>query len=189
MKASVIIPTYNGEHKLPRIFKALSRQSYQDFELIIGVDGSTDNTIGFLKKQTYIPKDKLIVYTQTNQGRSVIRNNAAKLAKHDLLIFYDDDMEPQPNSIEKHIEFHKKNNNCILGANLIDKYSNKVSDFLKYKEFLSKKWTSQFNQELIKLNKNNLFVSSANFSISKSLFFLIKGFDERLTDAEDWDFA
>ena len=41
---SVIIPTFNGAHKLPNIFKALISQSFKEYELVIVVDGSTDNT-------------------------------------------------------------------------------------------------------------------------------------------------
>jgi len=185
---SVLIPTYNGEKKIANILASLAKQTYSDFEIIIGVDGSTDNTIEFIKRQQKIRKNKIEIFYQENAGRSVIRNNIAKIAKSDLLIFYDDDMMPLPDSVEKHIEFHNNYKKSILVANPIDKH-NKVSDFLRYKEYLSKKWLMKYNSELVKMNKNNLFLTAANFSIEKSLFTLLQGFDEQLTDAEDWDLA
>ena len=41
---SIRTATYNRAHTLPRVFKSLQEQTFQDFEWIIGDDGSTDNT-------------------------------------------------------------------------------------------------------------------------------------------------
>jgi len=43
-KISVIIPTYNRANSLPRSIKSVLNQTYQDFELIVVDDGSTDST-------------------------------------------------------------------------------------------------------------------------------------------------
>ncbi len=189
MRASVIIPTYNGADKVLNILKALSIQTVSDFEIIFGVDGSIDNTEDILKKQNIIKNERVRIFKQTNKGRAIIRNNTAKLAKTDLLIFYDDDMFPIKKSVEKHILFHEKKQESILSANIIDKYEECNSDFLRFKSYLSKKWISQYEKDIEKLKKNNLFLSAANFSIKKDLFFKLNGFDKNLTDAEDWDFA
>lgn len=189
MKISVIIPTYNGADKIEKILHSLKRQTFQNFEVIVGIDGSTDNTKEILQKQKHFPSERLIVFEQENKGRAVIRNNAAKKAQSNLLVFFDDDMIPEKNSIEKHYKHHLINKNSILGGNLNDKYEGKVTDFLKFKEYLSKKWMSIYGNKVSLLRKDNLFVSAANFSIPKILFFNLGGFDERLTDAEDWDLS
>ena len=59
MFVSVIIPTYNGAHKLPALLDALQKQTYNEFELIVAIDGSTDNTDEVLK--TYTPFFKSVV--------------------------------------------------------------------------------------------------------------------------------
>ena len=51
MRASVIIPTYQGAHRIAATLDALERQTRKDFELIIVVDGSTDGTAGMLRQQ------------------------------------------------------------------------------------------------------------------------------------------
>jgi glycosyltransferase involved in cell wall biosynthesis len=189
MIASIIIPTYNGANKILNIIEALSIQTISNFEIIIGVDGSDDNTDSIIAKQKFINTDRITVFTQENKGRSIIRNNCAKIAKSELLVFYDDDMIPLKDSVEKHILFHNNRLNCVLGGSVIDKYENTKSDFLKYKEYLSRKWSSIYKKNNERLNRDNLFLTAANFSISKNLFFKLNGFDEHLTDAEDWDFV
>ncbi len=189
MKVSVIIPTYNGADKIKKILQSLERQTFQNFEIIVGVDGSTDNTKEILENQKYFSSERLIVFEQENKGRAVIRDNAAKKAQSNLLVFFDDDMIPEEDSIEKHYKHHLINKNSILGGNQLDKYEGKIPDFLKFKEYLSKKWMSIYGNKVSLLRKDNLFVTAANFSISKTLFFNLGGFDERLTDAEDWDLS
>lgn len=189
MEASVIIPTYNGAEKILQILENLSLQTFNNFEIIIGIDGSTDDTENIIETQKNIDKRRIIVFKQKNKGRSVIRNNTAKLAKTDLLIFYDDDVQPAPNSVEKHILFHQKNESTILAAKIAEKYDNLNVDFLKFREYLTKKWIENYGNGITELTRENLFLSAANFSISKQLFFVLNGFDEYLRDAEDWDFA
>lgn len=189
MKVSVIIPTYNGADKIKKILQSLERQTFQNFEIIVGIDGSTDNTKEILENQKYFSSERLIVFEQENKGRAVIRDNAAKKAQSNLLVFFDDDMIPEEDSIEKHYKHHLINKNSILGGNQLDKYEGSVTDFLKFKEYLSKKWMSIYGNKVSLLKKDNLFVTAANFSISKTLFFNLGGFDERLTDAEDWDLS
>ena len=51
MKISVIIPTYNGAHKIMNVLYSLERQTVKPDEVIVVIDGSTDNTVELLKQQ------------------------------------------------------------------------------------------------------------------------------------------
>ncbi len=53
MKISVIIPTYNGASKIINCLKSLDQQTYQEFETIVVIDGSTDQTLELLGNQTF----------------------------------------------------------------------------------------------------------------------------------------
>jgi glycosyltransferase involved in cell wall biosynthesis len=86
---SIIIPTYNRAHILGEAVDAVIGQSFNDWELIIADDGSTDDTE---KKIGVYLKDKRIVYQkQINGGVCAARNHGASLAKGEYLIFLDSD--------------------------------------------------------------------------------------------------
>ena len=189
MKVSVIIPTYNGAHKLDGILNALQKQSKQPDEIIVIVDGSTDNTAEVLEEyQKTI--SSLKVFYQDNKGRAAVRNAGASKATCELLVFFDDDMLPEPNCLEVHLEHHRQKPMTILTGAQIDQVDKSSTDIRKFRAWLTQKWSKQLIQtQGTALSKENIFITAANFSISKELFFRINGFDENLTDAEDFDLA
>jgi glycosyltransferase involved in cell wall biosynthesis len=189
MTISVIIPTYNGAHKLPVILEALRKQTLQPNEIIIVVDGSTDHTKEVLDHYgVQIPNLK--TFYQSNKGRAAVRNAGASKASGELLVFFDDDMEPEEHCIQKHAEHHSRISNSVLTGATPDKVSKNDKDIQQFKAWLSRKWTKTLKKSQGEpLQRNNIFLGAANFSISKELFFQLGGFDEQLTDAEDFDFA
>lgn len=189
MKTSVIIPTYNGAHKIPLLLDALLKQTFSDFKIVVVVDGSTDNTLEVLHQ--YKNKfNSFKIIEQPNGGRAKVKNRGAKEAQGKLLIFFDDDMIPSPDSVKKHYEFHLQNElNFILGANQVEYVDSNKTDIQNYKAWLSKKWITKYEQNITRLNFNNLFFTTANCSVPRKIFEQLNGFDERLTDAEDFNFA
>ncbi|MCP4521838.1 MAG: glycosyltransferase family 2 protein [Cytophagales bacterium] len=186
MQVSVIIPTYNGKNKILNIIQALEKQSFQDFETIIMIDGSPDNTEKVIDNYSHSLK-KLQVINQVNQGRGKVRNDGVKYSTGELLIFFDDDMRPLPNCIEKHIHFYKQHSNSVIVGGLGEDINIMNSDIQKYKAVLSQQWTIDLQKWKEPLVKNNLFVTAANLAISKNTFNSLEGFDSRLNDCEDWD--
>lgn len=188
MKVSIIIPTYKGTNYILNLIQTLEKQKFQDFEVIVMIDGSPDNTKEVLENYNTTLQTLQIIYKE-NQGRAKVRNNGASLSKGDLLIFFDDDMRLTPTCIEEHIEFHKKNQNIILVGGINEDPNIMKTDIQKYKAFLSEKWVENLKQWKKPLVRDNLYLTAANFSISKKIFSQLEGFDERLNDAEDWDLA
>src|SRR5687768_10186088 len=136
---SVIIPTYNGADKIPFIIKALEHQTFKEFEVLVVVDGSTDNTLEVLNniKPTF---SSFKVLSQENKGRASVRNTGVKNANGDLLIFFDDDMLPIESCVVAHVAHHEKYPNSILTGGLIEEVNFKSPEILKFKSFLSGKW-------------------------------------------------
>lgn len=186
---SIIIPTYNGAHKLPAILDALQSQTYKDFELIVVVDGSTDNTLDVLHPYSNIFSNIQIIY-QSNKGRAAVRNEGARKASGYLLIFFDDDMRPKPTCVEEHIRHHRTIHKSILTGAQIDDIEKARTDLHLFKCYLSRQWEkSLLDYKHKPLPKNLLHITAANFSIAKELFHDLGGFDNRLNDAEDYVFA
>jgi glycosyltransferase involved in cell wall biosynthesis len=84
-KVSVVIPTYNRARLLQECLESVMSQSFNDFEIIIVDDGSTDNTSELVKK--YPVK---YVY-QENQGAHAARNRGIALSKSEYIAFIDSD--------------------------------------------------------------------------------------------------
>lgn len=189
MTISVIIPTFNGARKIVGLLKALEEQTLMADEVVVVIDGSTDETKAILESSTFNIK-KLSVIVQDNKGRSIARNNGVKNASGELLIFFDDDMRPAPDCIAEHVEHHLRYPGTILTGSAIDEENDNKSDIQLYRAFLSRKWSMPLQGLAGKpLPRENIFVTAANFSISKKLFLELKGFDEALNDAEDFDLA
>jgi glycosyltransferase involved in cell wall biosynthesis len=188
MKVSIIVSTYNGAKKIRRILEALSRQTFKNFEIVIAVDGSVDNTEEVVSELSS-HFSHLKVVNQKNRGRAAIRNFGASHAQGEVFIFFDDDMVPYDNCVEKHLSFHIETKaTAALAGNIAEPNEGK-SDIQLYKSYLAVKWTEKYQDGLNQLSQNNLFLSAANFSISANIFRTLKGFDERLNDIEDFEFG
>lgn len=99
-KVSIIIPVYNTGGFLHRCVDSILSQTFQDFELFLVDDGSTDNSPGIC--DDYASGDPRIrVIHQVNQGQSVARNNAIDQMSGEWVMFCDSDDWIHPESLER----------------------------------------------------------------------------------------
>lgn len=89
LKISVIVPFYNLEGCVDRCVSSLLDQTYDDYELLLIDDGSTDDTFQCIKK--YETDSKVRVFRKQNGGLSQTRNYGAQHANGDYLTFVDGD--------------------------------------------------------------------------------------------------
>lgn len=183
-KISVVIPSYNGAHKIGRLLQSLEKQSYPDFETLIVIDGSTDKTHELIEQNNYALTD-LKVIVQENQGRSRTRNNGAKQVSGDLLLFIDDDMEAEPDLIRKHLDHHSVHTKSILIGSPFRRAEDAVTGFDKFQLNVEQSWSTNLRAGEVSLT--NFAFTAQQCSLPKDLFFGLGAFDERLTDAEDFD--
>jgi glycosyltransferase involved in cell wall biosynthesis len=189
MNVSVIVPTYNGAHKIKNVLGAIEIQTYKPYEVIVIIDGSSDETAAILSSSNF-NFNRFKIIEQANGGRAKVRNRGAHEASGDLLVFFDDDMRPAPECIFHHVKHHRNQPVSILTGSQIEEIYHDASDIFRFKAFLSRKWSEAYNcKKGEPLTEQQIFLTAANFSISKQTFNLLQGFDERLTDAEDFDLA
>ena len=106
---SIIIPTYNREHILPKTIKSVVNQNFNDWELIVVDDGSTDKTKDLIND--FSKNDNRIKYIyQDNQERSAARNNGIKKSKGKYVCFLDSDDEYLPIHLEIFFKEIKRDN-------------------------------------------------------------------------------
>jgi GT2 family glycosyltransferase/peptidoglycan/xylan/chitin deacetylase (PgdA/CDA1 family) len=110
---SVVIPTHERRETIVRNVAALDRQSCRDFEAIVVVDGSTDGTAEALRElEVSFP---LTVIEQANQGVAKARTAGAAVARGEILLFMDDDMEADPQLLAEHDKSHRDGSDLVLG--------------------------------------------------------------------------
>lgn len=85
---SVIIPLYNKEHFVKETIESVLAQTYNDFELIIVNDGSTDNSVNIISK---FDDSRIIIVDQKNAGVSAARNHGLRIARGEFISFLDAD--------------------------------------------------------------------------------------------------
>ncbi len=99
---SVVIPTYNRTHAVGRAIRSVLNQTYQNFEIIVIDDGSTDTTpevvAGF-----HDPRLRYVRYAE-NRGGGPARNAGIEVARGKYIAFLDSDDEWLPAKLEKQVE-------------------------------------------------------------------------------------
>lgn len=106
---TIIIPTYNTAKYLPRCFAGILSQTYQNFEVIIIDDGSTDNTEEVVT--SYLEQNSNFRYIkQKNGGPGVARNTGIENALGEWTTFIDADDYVEKNYLETLLNFALQNN-------------------------------------------------------------------------------
>ncbi len=89
-KISIVVPVYNVENYLERCIKSLINQSYQNLEIILVDDGSTDSS-GLICKKWAEQDQRIVFVKKQNGGLSDARNAGIKNATGSYLLFVDSD--------------------------------------------------------------------------------------------------
>ena len=96
---TVIIPVYNGERFLGAAIESVLHQTFQDYELIVVDDGSTDKTSNVVDAY----KGRLKFLTQSNSGQASARNLGFRCSSGEYLAFLDADDLWYPNMLETEV--------------------------------------------------------------------------------------
>ena len=100
---SIVIPTYQRRDVVLASLRAVPAIAFGSFEVIVVVDGSTDGTAAAVRALPF----PITVIDQENRGAATARNRGAASASGDILLFLDDDMEPDPAILFEHDRSHR----------------------------------------------------------------------------------
>lgn len=95
---SVVIPLYNKELSIQNTILSVLNQSYQNFEIVVINDGSTDSSVDAVKS---INDERVRIIHQENQGVSAARNRGIEEAKYEWVAFLDGDDLWENNHLEE----------------------------------------------------------------------------------------
>lgn len=123
MLVSIVIPTYNRKVLLERAIQSVLKQTYQNIEIIIIDDGSTDGTREYMSH--YLRKYQNIIkyYYKENGGVSSARNFGIRKAKGEYISFLDSDDIIYPEKINKQMQALSsyQADVCYCSYHLVDK--------------------------------------------------------------------
>ena len=182
---SVIIPSYNRVKHLERLVPWLRSQGIDKSrsEIIIINDGSVDGTKAFLDT---LNDDWFRAVHQKNSGQARARNEGVKVARGQVLLFLDDDMEPgTPDFLDSHLRFHEQSAEptVAFGAILPPRENYWRPAFEHFYEKSIRLMYEGFRRGHMTPSGQHFF--SANVSLRKSFFITAGGFSTTFAQAED----
>lgn len=174
-QVSVIIPTYNRGWVLREAVESVLIQNYDDFELIVVNDGSTDDTRTILADY-----DGIAVLEQPNLGVSAARNAGAAHAGGTLVAFLDSDDVWQPQKLSVQVDFFRENPGALICQTQETWVRNgrRVNAGKRHQ-----KQSGMFFERSLEL----CLVSPSAVMMKKTFFEAMGGFDESLPACEDYD--
>lgn len=135
-RVTVLITTFNRWDILQRTLLALANQTWQDFEVVVVDDGSSDGTWENLKQWPREQFDRigLKIFTQENTGQGIARNHGLAHAEGELILFMGDDTIPEPEFIEQHVQRHREIGMpcAVVGYTDWDRSGMRVTPLLEY---------------------------------------------------------
>ncbi len=109
-RVSVIIPVYNGAATIERVLNSVFEQTFDDFEIVVVDDGSTDETAAILERFG----SRIAIVRQPNKGFCAARNAAIAKSKGEYLALLDADDFWAPTKLEKAIAILDKSPQVVL---------------------------------------------------------------------------
>ena len=173
---TVIIPTYNRGWILKEAIDSVLSQDFDDFELIVVDDGSTDNTDSILDEYA---RD-IIILRQDNRGVSAARNAGIDFASGPLIAFLDSDDVWLPEKLASQVDFFNSNPDVLIcqTQELWIRNGKRVNP---------KKRHEKFSGMIFKHSLPLCIVSPSAVMLKKKLLDQTGVFDERLPACEDYD--
>lgn len=184
MMFSIVIPLFNKSSYILRSVKSVLLQSFQDFELLLVDDGSTDDSVELLEKEIEDPRLRII--RKENGGVSSARNRGIAEAKYNYICFLDADDIWHPEflkSIAHTISIHP--NLEIVGVRFEEVPDGSSVNFKK-EPFDSQQDAIKLKDYFRQASKSALFHSSST-TVRKDVFEKVGKFDEKLSHGEDID--
>ena len=176
---SVICPVFNREAWLSDTIESVMAQDFDDFELLLINDGSSDSTVRIMEMYAQRYPQKIRILTQKNKGVSSARNLGMSSAKGGYFAFIDSDDLWITNKLSKQLAeilFHKE---LISQTNEVwIRHGKRVNQMKKHA-----KHRGRIFYDCLPL----CCVSPSAVMIHRSVIDTVGGFDERLRVVEDYD--
>lgn len=180
---SIVIPLFNKERHIKATIESVLAQSFQDFEIIVVNDGSTDGSFNVVQSITDV---RLKVLSIENQGVSHARNYGTKHAKSDFICFLDADDFWHHNHLDDIKLMQSTYPDCGMFCKTYDKKRNKRLHKCHYNTVIIDNSIAILD-DYFKATLVDSIANSSSIMIPKKTYDSIGGFDESIDSGEDTD--
>lgn len=192
IKASVIIPNWNGQELLEDCLKSLQNQSYKNFEIIVVDNKSSDQSVLYVTQN--FPEVRIIKLNK-NYGFAKAINEGVKVSGAEYVIFLNNDTAVDKNWVKNLVECVASHNGIIsVNSKLLNFYNKKIIDGVgilinEAGQAKSIGWQEEDHGQYEK--EQYIFGATGGASLFKRLDFIkVGGFDENyFMYSEEVDFA
>jgi glycosyltransferase involved in cell wall biosynthesis len=179
---SIVLPTYNRAHCIRRSIQSLLNQTYQNFEIIVADDASTDNTSEIIDKIN----DQCICYIKHRErrGANAARNTGILAAKGKYIAFQDSDDEWLPDKLSCQIEALEQSDISVCFGGFW-RIKGEKKKYIPEVGRNVKNGVKNWHYDLLEGN----FFATPTLLVTKELIFEAGLFDETLPRLQDWELA
>ena len=172
-KVSVIIVNYNGKALLEKCLESLSKVNYENFEIIVVDNNSTDGSIELVTKNyTSI----ILLKLNSNKGFAEPNNIGAKIANGKYLLFLNNDTIVTPNFISEMVQVIENDKKIAICQSLLLKPDESVDSSGDFIDHLGVVYNSTKKTDEIREISS---ARGASMLIRKDVFDILEGFDEK----------
>lgn len=163
---SVIVPVYNSEKYIEECIQSVLTQSYNDFELIIVDDGSTDNSY-FICKKYAEQDDRVKLIKKKNAGVSSARYEGLKVSQGEYITFLDNDDVWLPDFLKFTIEIMNDETDIVVVSS-DSVLSEKIPSYIESLLYINK--NDEIVEEYIGSQAAEEIIDFSRYKISKPLW-------------------
>lgn len=178
IKVSVVVPNYNSSKTIAKTIVSLKNQSFKDFNVTIVDDGSRDNSVSIIKELIKDKKNFRLVELPENHGASNARNVGAGKSKGKIILFTDSDVVLKEDTVQKVVEFFKKNPDADAVVGLPDKKSS-------FHNLSSEHFNLRVHYNYINLPERINILYTSICAVKRKAFEKVKGFNTKMRSEED----
>jgi len=178
---SVVLPTYNRAHFIGQAVTSALNQTYQNIELIVVDDGSTDETSRVIA--TFDDERLSYIRLPENVGRSAARNKALGLVRGDFVAFLDSDDYFLPGKTELQVDFLKNNPDVDMVYTASGCF---LTEDAPINYFYRAPVSGHLHSELAFFKP--LTITLPTVMLRREVLNKVPGFDEKMERFEDTDF-
>ena len=179
---SVIIPTYNSENFITKTLETLYSQTYNNYEVIVSDDGSTDNTVGVVRSfflQNSSRKKALLI--NKHEGPGAARNKGIEVASQDWVSFLDSDDLWNHDKLERVVGYILKNDGIDLVCHSLIAIEGPKETLMNPSKYFNNKI-----DPFLSIYRENCLHTSG-LTVKKSILYQAGLFDNILPSAQDYD--